>query len=49
MESYLHSLGMYVWKSVKDGYEFPKVADESEENGDISTSRMEPIDPKNRK
>ena len=36
MELYLQSLGMNIWKSVKDGLEFLKDVDESEENDKIS-------------
>ena len=38
MEVYLQSLGMNVWKSIEDIYEFLKAADESEDNGEHSIS-----------
>ena len=40
MEVYLQSLGMGIWKSVDDGYEFPKATtDESEETDEHTVSR----------
>ena len=47
MEVYLKTLGMDIWKLVEEGYEFPKVIDESEENGEISTSKTMNVDPEN--
>ena len=48
----MQSLSMDLWKSVEDGYEFPKVAEELEENGgatEVSTTKMVTVDPENRK
>ena len=44
IDVYLQSLGMEVRKLVEDGYGFPKAANESKENGKISTSRMTIVD-----
>ena len=49
MEVYLQSLGMNVWKSIEDIYEFLKAADESEDNGEHSISWTTTVDPENRK
>jgi len=40
---------MDVRKSVEEGYKFSKVADNSEENGNISTTIIKTVDPRNRK
>ena len=43
---------MDLLKLVEDGYEFPKVAEDLEENGGatkVSTTKMVTVDPKNRK
>ena len=47
MEVYLQSFGMDVWKLVEDGYEFPKDADELEENDLHTTSRTMSVDLEN--
>ena len=49
MEVYLQSLGMDAWKSVEDGYEFPKAADESEEKDERTNSRTVLVDSENRR
>ena len=40
---------MEFWKSIEDKYKFLKVADESQENCDISAPRTTTVDPQNRK
>ena len=41
---------MDIWKSVEDGYEFPKeTIDESEGTNEHTTSRTTPVDPKNKR
>ena len=49
LEFYLQSLGMDVWKSVEDGYEFLKATDELEENDECATSKTVSVDTENRR
>ena len=56
MEVYMWSLDMDMWKSIEDRYKFPKITDESKQNGDeleenceTTTLKTMIVDPANKK